>query len=167
MDLGEGRGDEACSFRVSGGPRRHHPLFVQQCAQGVPGNSDANQVAAIFQREQPSSTTNLTGVLQAAFQEHFRTRKPTTVLVITDGEPNDKVSARREIISATQAMTNDSDLSVSFIQIGNDRSATVFLQELDDMLVPQGARFDIVDTINSAQLGTLSFDQLIQKSIAD
>lgn len=54
----------------------------------------ADQVRGIFERERPMGTTNLAGVLQCAFQEHFQSGKYTTILVITDGEPNSKVLAR-------------------------------------------------------------------------
>lgn len=129
--------------------------------------TQASQVQQIFMREKPSGTTDLAGVLGAAFREHFSGNKPTTILVITDGEPDSQAATTREIIQAAGRINSQEDLSISFIQIGNDRSATKFLKFLDDNLTPLGAKFDIVDTLSSDTLGSMSFEQLIEKSIYD
>lgn len=125
------------------------------------------QIAQIFTREKPSGTTNLAGVLNAAFAEHFSTGKPTTILVITDGEPDNQGTVIHEIVQATTRMRTDEQLSVSFIQIGNDAAAQRFLEFLDNNLQPKGARFDIVDTLSASAIGSIPFDQLIARSIFD
>lgn len=102
----------------------------------------------------------------------------------------------KEIVQASHRVNTEEDLSVSFIQIGADREATKFLKFLDDSLKSQGAKFgilfflfilycclffyyiyllflillflkDIVDTVSATDLGSMSFEQLIQKSIYD
>jgi len=99
-------------------------------------------VSICFEKERPGGTTDLAGVLSAAFQEHFsQPGVQTTILVITDGEPNHKGAVVKEIVNASNRLTRDEDLSVSFIQIGNDRAATTFLKALDDDIK---AKFDIV-----------------------
>ena len=57
------------------------------------------------------------------------------------------------------------DLSISFIQVGDDKAASDYLKELDDDLA--GAKFDAVDTLTSEQLFGLTIDQVIQLSIND
>ena len=55
-------------------------------------------------------------------------RRPETILVITDGEPSDKSEVEKVIINATKKyMQRDEDLSITFVQIGNDESATSWL----------------------------------------
>ncbi len=55
-------------------------------------------------------------------------RRPETILVITDGEPSDKADVEKVIINATKKyMQRDEDLSITFIQIGNDVAATAWL----------------------------------------
>jgi uncharacterized protein with von Willebrand factor type A (vWA) domain len=125
------------------------------------------QVQAIFSREKPTGTTDLAGVLSAAFAEHFSGSKPTTILVITDGEPDSQAATIKEIIRAAGRVNSQEDLSVSFIQIGDDKNATRFLKYLDDNLRPMGAKFDIVDTVSASDIGAMSFEQLIEKSIYD
>jgi hypothetical protein len=54
---------------------------------------------------------------------------------------------------------------VSFIQIGSDVEATIFLKDLDDDI--PGARLDIVDTVTFIELQGMSFTDFIMKSITD
>eukprot|EP01088_Endostelium_zonatum_P017482 TRINITY_DN517_c0_g1_i2.p1 TRINITY_DN517_c0_g1~~TRINITY_DN517_c0_g1_i2.p1 ORF type:complete len:481 (-),score=174.29 TRINITY_DN517_c0_g1_i2:43-1485(-) len=126
-------------------------------------------VEDLFRREKPGGTTNLAGVLAEAFRDHFRKGrvgwKPTTVLVITDGEPDDRGKVEKEIKEATWKMDRLEDLSVSFIQIGKDGSATRFLQKLDDDI--KGAKFDIVDSLTVEEMNQISFVDLIKKSVYD
>jgi len=125
----------------------------------------AEAVQGIFRNEDPDGSTNLQGVLHAAFGECFESKKGSTILVVTDGQPNDETAVKKEIIAASQSIERDEDLSVSFIQIGDDSSATRFLKGLDDNL--KDAKFDIVDTVSFADLNNMTFEQLIDLSIKD
>lgn len=69
------------------------------------------------------------------------------------------------IRDAANRISRDEDLSVSFIQIGHDSSATRFLQNLDDNL--QGCRFDIVDAETADRMHGMDFADFINKSIRD
>jgi len=127
---------------------------------------DAGAVAAAFRSQYPGGSTCLHGVLNIAFAEHFRKGgSPTTILVITDGEPDNKRAVEDEIRRAANQIRQDSELSVSFIQIGNDHGAKKWLQKLDDDL--RGCRFDIVDAITADEMAGMAFDDFIAKSIND
>jgi hypothetical protein len=93
--------------------------------------------------------------------------RPETILVITDGEPDSKPGVSRVIIEATKKQKKDEDLSISFIQVGNDSGADRWLGELDDGLKAQGATFDIVDKITHTMLKGKSFRDLIASSVSD
>merc|ERR1711934_448452 len=135
----------------------------------------ADLVIKLFNKERPGGGTNLTDVLrEACIPEWMEAqnrnknvpRRPETILVITDGQPNSKDGVRRVITEATHKyMNTDDDLSISFIQVGDDAAATRYLKELDDDL--GGAKFDAVDTITCDQLFGMSIDQMIQMSIDD
>lgn len=109
------------------------------------------QVERHFNANGPSGTTDLAGVLKKAFDEHFQySGSPhTTILVITDGEPDSQSAAISEITKAANKVKSDEELSVSFIQIGNDASARKFLKKLDDEL---HCKYDIVDTLDFSKL---------------
>mmetsp|Transcript_41251 Transcript_41251/g.127388 ORF Transcript_41251/g.127388 Transcript_41251/m.127388 type:complete len:263 (-) Transcript_41251:65-853(-) len=126
----------------------------------------AQEVGSLFDTYRPRGSTDLARVLHAAFSDHFAgSRGATTILVVTDGAPNSKPDVERVIKRAAASIERDAELSVSFIQVGNDSSATRFLQRLDDDL--SDAKFDIVDTVTTAQCKNMSFNELIANSIYD
>jgi hypothetical protein len=130
----------------------------------------AAKVEQIFLENDPMGTTNLAD----AFEQYFQ-RKATgeiqgsgeTILVITDGEPDDRRSVIEAIIQATQKMDCDEELAISFIQIGNDPQATAFLKALDDDLQGIGAKFDICDTITAEAMEDLSIAEVLLSAIQD
>ena len=133
----------------------------------------AEEVEKLFKSQEPNGCTNLAAVLADAvkpdtvFQFGVRGRAET-ILVITDGEPDSKDKVEEVIIKATkEQMTSDEDLSISFIQIGKEKSAETFLERLDDGLKSKGAAFDIVDTLTFSEMKGLSFKQIIELSIRD
>jgi Mg-chelatase subunit ChlD len=130
------------------------------------GVSSDVEVKNIFNLHPPRGTTNLAGVLHAAFEAHFAgSRGATTILVITDGCPDSKPDVERVIKNAAASIERDAELSISFIQVGEDAGATRFLTRLDDDL--DDAKFDIVDTVTSQQCQQMSFNELIANSIYD
>mmetsp|Transcript_15197 Transcript_15197/g.21217 ORF Transcript_15197/g.21217 Transcript_15197/m.21217 type:complete len:268 (+) Transcript_15197:135-938(+) len=129
--------------------------------------TSAARINQLFSSMSPGGGTDLAGVLRQALNEHFQSGKPETILVITDGQPNDENAVKKVIIDATKKLKKDEDLSISFVQIGNDGGATKFLECLDDELESMGAKFDIVDCVTTAEMANLSFSELIQKSIMD
>jgi uncharacterized protein with von Willebrand factor type A (vWA) domain len=132
-------------------------------------NVTAAKVEQIFQENEPSGSTNLTAVLQDALDHFFRKtdKRYETILVITDGEPDDRKSVFEVIINATQKMTKDEELALSFIQIGNDPQATQFLKALDDKLMGVGAKFDIVDTVTFADMEDMTLTEVLTNAIID
>jgi len=129
---------------------------------------DAEQVRQIFGQHSPSGSTNLAGALKQAFQHHFSEGgKPETILVVTDGIPDNEQEVKNVIIDATKKLATKEQLSVSFIQIGDDYRAGKFLAELDDDLQSLGAKYDIVDTLTTEEMKGMSFSSMIQKSMLD
>lgn len=128
------------------------------------------QVHKLFDGRVPKGSTNLAGALREAFRLHFEGAREfgTTILCITDGEPDSRDEVVREIRLAANRISEDPELSVSFIQVGDDEAATKYLKMLDDdMHVGHGARFDIVDTLTADRVHNITFDELIQLSVTD
>lgn len=122
-------------------------------------NVTGNKVIQIFKENEPTGRTEMAKVLNHAFENYFQRResgqtKPNgeIILVVTDGQPEEKKSVIKAIIEATQRLNGEEELGISFIQIGNDLEATIFLQGLDDDLKGLGAKFDIVDTITMQEI---------------
>ena len=134
----------------------------------------SSKVAQIFQENDPAGTTNLAVVLQDAVNNYFQRKaagqtKPNgeTILVITDGEPDDRRAVFEVIISATRQMEQDEELAISMIQVGSDAQATKFLKALDDQLQGVGAKFDICDTITLDDLEDISLADVLMNAISD
>jgi len=133
----------------------------------------AAKVEQIFQENDPMGGTNLTSVLQDAINQFFQRKMAgqakagETILVITDGEPDDRRSVFEVIIEASRRMSSDEELAISFIQVGSDASATDFLKALDDKLQSIGANYDIVDTITLNDMEDMTLAEVLLSAIND
>lgn len=136
-------------------------------------NVTSAKVAQIFQENEPVGTTNLTSVLQDAINSYFKNKAAgkakagETIIIITDGEPDDRRSVFEVIIEATKKMDRDEELAITFIQSGGDAQATKFLEALDDQLQGIGAKFDIVDTLTVKDMEDLSLAEVLLNAISD
>ena len=126
-------------------------------------------VKEFFKRNSPSGSTDMVLPLSDAFKTHFdkKSTNPnqrTTLLVITDGQPDSEIALKNLLISTANRVNDDEELSVSFIQVGNNSSATTFLKSLDDQLKTP---IDIVDTISYDQIikSNMSFEEFMQLSL--
>jgi len=137
-------------------------------------NVTSSKVSQIFQENDPSGTTDLAAVLKHATDDYFQRKasgktKPNgeTILVVTDGEPDDRKAVMKVIIEASRRMDRDEELAISFIQVGTDPQATRFLKILDDELQSAGAKFDICDTITMEDMEDLSLSEVLLNAIND
>jgi uncharacterized protein with von Willebrand factor type A (vWA) domain len=137
-------------------------------------NVTSQKVEQIFLENDPMGTTNLAGVLLNATDSYFQRKaagktKPNgeTILIVTDGEPDDRRAVMEVIVNASRQMEQDEELALSFIQIGNDAQATQFLKALDDQLQGVGAKFDICDVITSDDMENLTLVEILLNAIED
>ncbi len=136
-------------------------------------NVGPEKVSQVFKEHEPNGSTNLAAVLHDVFA-NWRSRKGDgklkggdTVLVITDGTPDDKAAAAKEIVAVSKLMDSDAELAVSFLQIGRDTGAQQFLKGLDDDLTSQGAKFDLVDAKTFEELESGSLTDALIAAIED
>jgi hypothetical protein len=137
-------------------------------------NVTSAKVEQIFLENDPVGTTNLAAVLMDATNSYFHRRaarqtKPAgeTILVVTDGAPDEPKAVMEAIINATRQMERDAELAISFIQVGSDPGATKFLKALDDQLQGVGAKFDICDTITMDDMADMSLAEVLLSAIED
>ena len=130
----------------------------------VPGVKSTVDVETAFNRR-ASGSTPTAEALAKAFEVAGKSDKPDFIIVITDGEPNNRQAVKDVLIKQANNQDTDEELTVLFIQIGDDASAASFLAELDDGL--HGAKFDIVDTMTQAKADSYpSLAALINDAIA-
>jgi len=137
-------------------------------------NVTSNKVTQIYEENDPMGKTDLAGVLNHALDNYFQRKaagqtKPNgeTLLVITDGEPNDRKAVMRTIIQASRKMDRDEELAISLIQVGKDKKAREFLKALDDLLEDAGAKFDIVDTVTMDDMEGMTLTEVLFNAITD
>lgn len=137
-------------------------------------NVTASKVEQVFQENDPSGSTNLAMVLTDAINSYFKRKSAgemktegETILIITDGEPDDRRSVMEIIIETTRRLDRDEELALSFIQVGNDSGATKFLKALDDQLQEVGAKFDICDTLTIEEMSDMTLAEVLMNAIAD
>ncbi len=132
----------------------------------------ADKVDQIFKEHSPMGSTNTAAVLKGRLDAYFERKKAGNakslcLLALTDGAPDDQEAVAKTIIEATKKMDDDSEIAISFIQIGRDGEATKFLNYLDDSLTSKGAKFDIVDTLPISEVENLSIEELLSKAFSD
>ncbi|PSF37787.1 hypothetical protein C7H19_09440 [Aphanothece hegewaldii CCALA 016] len=132
-------------------------------------NVTSAKVEQIFIENEPMGSTNLAAVLEDAVNCYFKNKSSQgeTILVITDGEPDERKAVMKVIIEASRRMNKDEELGISFIQVGRDPEATRFLKALDDDLQGVGAKFDIVDTVTVEDMENMSLSEVLLNAIID
>lgn len=103
----------------------------------------ADKVKEVFATRSPRGSTPLAQALTEALKLAGKSDKKDFIVVFTDGVPDDKAAAADVIRNAANSQETDDALTILFVQVGDTREATSYLQELDDNL--KGAKFDIVD----------------------
>jgi hypothetical protein len=100
------------------------------------GIKSQQQVVDLYAKTVPYGTTCLDGALATAFKSHFardpavRAKVPTSILVITDGEPDSKTAVVDEIIAASKKC-KAKEISISLLQVGNDTQCGEFFKKLN------------------------------------
>lgn len=109
-------------------------------------NCGPKRVEDVFMQVTPSGGTNASAPLDAIFRETAGGKNPRLIAVLTDGLPNEGRPLQDVLIDATNSLSNQNQLTVTFLEIGTSFQGDAFLKALDDNLVDAGAKYDVVDT---------------------
>lgn len=110
----------------------------------------AEQIIRLFQDVHPGGRTKLGPALQSEIAIYNARRwvgvptKPLLLAVLTDGYTENSTAVRNAIIEATKTLRNPDDITVLLVNVGVEQKGSEIIKELDEDLVKQGARFDIV-----------------------
>lgn len=102
-----------------------------------------DKVRDIFSSMTPRGSTPLAEALENAFKCAGKSPKKDFIICFTDGVPDSESAAMEAIKKQSNRQESDDALTILFVQVGDDASATAFLKRLDDNL--KGAKYDIVD----------------------
>ncbi|MFT3693691.1 MAG: VWA domain-containing protein [Kofleriaceae bacterium] len=130
----------------------------------------ADRVATVFVENEPCGGTDLAGVLEHAFGGYFDRKgsgssRPETILVVTDGAPDDEKAVMRALIKASKRVVDPSELVVTFIQVGTDPAARKFLKILDDELTRAGAPVDLCSTVTLDEAEGMGLTDVLMQSL--
>ncbi|AUC60170.1 hypothetical protein AA637_02925 [Cyanobacterium sp. HL-69] len=137
-------------------------------------NVTADKIKEIYAVNEPMGKSDLKSVLQDALDNYFQRKAEgkaktngETMLIMTDGIPDEPKEIIKLIIDATHKIDKDEELGISFIQIGKDKKATEYFKALDDLLEEAGAKFDIVDTITLEDMQQMPLSQVLLNALID
>ena len=161
--------------------------FFGSTVEWLPKKVETNDDVKRAFNKKPRGGTNLSDALQQAFNRHLEHRKKkeakglkqkTIILIFTDGEPDNKARLLEVIRKFNEEELRSDDifdylnpdgtkvkktleLGMRFFQVGNDKDAKAFLQELDDHPPSK------VDNIDTGILDDLKSDKDVRKAFVD
>jgi hypothetical protein len=106
-------------------------------------------------------------MINEAFERGFD-KRPTAILVLTAGRPNDYTELTKLLASTAKKVQNPNDLSITFVQIGNDIWAENYLKSLltnqDINTNNAGESIDFIDVVLDDEIQK-SLDQMKRESM--
>lgn len=131
------------------------------------------RVEQIFMENEPMGGTRMAEVLQIALNNYFAKRdagkaKPNgeMILVVTDGQPDNRDDVINVLVQNAFRLRSSDKLAINFVQVGNDPSATEFLNFLDNHLIQlKGAPRDFVETVKLAEVEQKGLRQVLLNTI--
>ena len=136
--------------------------------------TSASQVKDVFKTYSPRGSTGLGNALDAALSVYAGSKRPnyelvpgTTFVVLLDGGADDEQHVFKTLQYYADPVngfvTNHTQLAISFIQIGDDPSASTFLKRLDDDIKPDICDFKKDDMLSVSG----GLDRILHDAIFD
>jgi len=137
------------------------------CFPGVGGDNtvdvyrnvkDPKGIENLVKSREPGGGCNMGQALDQVFKDAFTRgfERPCSVLIFTAGRPEDHEQMCVNIKNAAQAIQKSEDLTLTFVQVGDDQWAEGFLKHLDENMtatnVSTGETVDIVDTVKDEDI---------------
>jgi hypothetical protein len=134
----------------------------------------ADRLVTILEHHRPPGGFDLNPVVQTVLDDYFERKRQgqtkangATIIVVTDGEPSNRMALIKAIAQATHRMDHNDELGIGFAQVGDDALTRGFLNALDDDLKTMGAKFDIVSAQVLEEIEPHSLTQFLLDAIYD
>lgn len=132
------------------------------CFPGVGGDGTVDDylhikgpegVEKLVNTREPGGSCNMGQAMDMVFKGAFERgfERPCSVLVFTAGRPEDHEQLCQNIQNAANAVKNPGDLTITFVQVGDDQWATGFLEHLDKNLTLTSAYGDTIDLVDTVK----------------
>lgn len=144
-------------------------LIPFNASHTVSDNVKSETFGAVWAGMSPGGGTMMASPLRTALglAEKRWKEKQQFIIVLTDGEPQDRADVAQVIIDASKKMERDEQAAILFLRVGQDRDAKAFLDSLDDDLQGKGAKFDIVDADDLDAVAGKSLQDVVDKAFND
>ena len=131
-----------------------------------PRCQSAAEVEKLFRKYTPTGGSRLypilLNIIEGHREQYSRTKQPTSVLIMHDGEPDSAADVKKLLTETGNAVASTNEIFFSFMQCGDDAGATRFLDQLDSGLP---CKHDIVDTMKYSSLQGKDFAVTIERML--
>ncbi len=131
-------------------------------------NTDIGSIETIFADNKPDGGTDTAAALSSQIEAYFARKsklgghiKPLLIAIISDGCPDNPASFYHVIVKATQSMNQPGEISITFLQVGNDHRAIDLLKQLKNGLLDQNAKYNMVNIIAFPELNKIGLPQAL------
>ncbi len=142
-------------------------IVTFNASYNVESHCTPERVEEIFASTTPRGGTDMGSPLNEVFKEHFDgpRDRPLLVAVLTDGMPNLGPKVEDVIIDATRNMRSPKEIRMTFLEIGEEFDGRNLIKLLDDYLVYEGAKYDIVDSLVFEQVKRMGLAEALVRAI--
>ncbi len=127
-------------------------------------NAPISSIERIFASNKPDGGTDTAAALRSQIEAYFDRKskfgehtKPLLIAIISDGCPDNPALFCDAIVKATQSMNQPGEISITFLQVGNDHRAIRLLKQLRNGLLDKNAKFNIVNIVPFSELNKMGF----------
>lgn len=131
-------------------------------------NCRKSDVEGIFDRYSPGGNTNLSLPMNYVLGQYQKNSesKPLLMAVITDGLINSGHPIEKTLINKINRMQNGKTVAITFLDISGFATSPSLLRMLDNELVSQGAKEDVVDTMYFNEINSMGLSKAIARAIS-
>lgn len=130
-------------------------------------NQKPADITALFAGLEPRGSTPMAEALEEAIKMGKAGGKEFFISAWTDGVPDNKEKVAQLITKQAESQKTVDECKIQFVQVGNVKEASRYLEDLDDDLHPKNG-LDIVDVVKFADLAKFeTTEELLLKSLDD
>jgi uncharacterized protein YegL len=137
---------------------------------GAISHSKPHDIPQVFRNRRPGGGTFTGKALDKCLSAYFTLRKPgckpLALAVITDGDTHDEEEMESAIVKATQQMHYPEEVTVCFLQVGEDIEGGKKLAELQTRLRALPAKYSITTYQSFAELKSIGLTQALVRILA-
>lgn len=115
---------------------------------------DISGLEALVTAREPQGPCKMGQAMDVVLKEAFSKDSSCSILVLTAGRPDDHEQLSKSLEDAAKKVNKNKDITVTFVQVGDDEWATKYLKYLDDRSTTNdaGEEVDIVDAIKDEDI---------------